>query len=331
MPSRASSRSRDELLARPRHRRPAGGPGVDGSHARRGRPGRRRALQRTASTSAVGLRRATRRATAARQRGEPLLRRRRGRRRSTPSPSGSGGPGSPAGSPSGRRRPRAAGTPAPGCPWTSTSSRRRSRPCRRARRPARTSVPAERRLRLGGAHLVVREHQVAAAALHVERRRRGGAARSPRTRCASRDGPGRGRSPRPARPGARPATAGSRAGPSCRAGRGRRRARRTPPASASSVRPRHLRRSAGRRARRSRGRRRRRRRAPRVLQLLDQLDDERDRLDRADVVVRRQHPQRGHVLAEQLGLALGELGPVHRRSRSARSSSGSSTSVTFCT
>ena len=36
----------------------------------------------------------------------------------------------------------------------------------------------------------------------------------------------------------------------------------------------------------------------------------RDRLDGADVVVRRQHPQRRHVLAEQLDLALGQLDPV---------------------
>ena len=62
-----------------------------------------------------------------------------------------------------------------------------------------------------------------------------------------------GLSPRPARPGARPARPGSRAGPSCRAGRGRRRARRRPRASArgSSRRPR---RTPGRRRPRSRGR-----------------------------------------------------------------------------
>ena len=43
---------------------------------------------------------------------------------------------------------------------------------------------------------------------------------------------------------------------------------------------------------------------------LDHVDDQRDRLDRADVVVRGQHPQRLHVGAEQLGLALGERRPV---------------------
>ena len=47
-----------------------------------------------------------------------------------------------------------------------------------------------------------------------------------------------------------------------------------------------------------------------LLQPLDQGHRERDRLDRADVVLGREHPQRLHVLAEQLGLALGELGPV---------------------
>ena len=46
------------------------------------------------------------------------------------------------------------------------------------------------------------------------------------------------------------------------------------------------------------------------LQPLDQLDDQRDGLDRPDVVRRRQHPQRRHVLPEQLGLALGQLDPV---------------------
>ncbi len=45
-------------------------------------------------------------------------------------------------------------------------------------------------------------------------------------------------------------------------------------------------------------------------QLLDQRDDPRDRLDGADVVRRGQHPQRGHVLPEQRGLALGQHRPV---------------------
>ena len=55
-----------------------------------------------------------------------------------------------------------------------------------------------------------------------------------------------------------------------------------------------------------------------------------DGLDRADVVVGRQHPQRGHVVAEQVDLARGQLDPVLAGVRG-RSSSGSSTSVTFCT
>lgn len=47
-----------------------------------------------------------------------------------------------------------------------------------------------------------------------------------------------------------------------------------------------------------------------LAQPLDQRDDPRDGLDGADVVGGRQHPQRGHVLAEQGGLALGEGRPV---------------------
>ena len=45
-------------------------------------------------------------------------------------------------------------------------------------------------------------------------------------------------------------------------------------------------------------------------QLLDHRDDQRDRLDGADVGLRREHPQRGHVLAEALGLGPRELEPV---------------------
>ena len=103
---------------------------------------------------------------------------------------------------------------------------------------------------------MVREDQVAAAALDVDRRaevveRDRGALDVPA-------GPaGRTASPRPARPGAPPARAGSRAGPSCRAGRGRRRARRTARAS-SRGRAGDRGRSPGRRRPRSRGRRRRR-------------------------------------------------------------------------
>lgn len=48
-----------------------------------------------------------------------------------------------------------------------------------------------------------------------------------------------------------------------------------------------------------------------VAQSLDQGDDLRDGLHGADVVLRRQHPKRRHVLAEQRGFALGERRPVH--------------------
>ena len=51
-------------------------------------------------------------------------------------------------------------------------------------------------------------------------------------------------------------------------------------------------------------------RVDRVAEALDEIHDEVDRLHGADVVARREHAQRLHVLAEQLGLALGERGPV---------------------
>ena len=116
--------------------------------------------------------------------------------------------------------------------------------------------------------------------------------------------------PRPAPRAARPARAGSRAGASCRAGPGRRRARRT----ARASRPRRDRRpspNAGSECTEKY-------RSPvdvvdraALRQPLHHRTIERDRLDGADEGVGGQHPQRGHVLAEQLGLALGELGPVH--------------------
>ena len=49
---------------------------------------------------------------------------------------------------------------------------------------------------------------------------------------------------------------------------------------------------------------------PGLVESLDQLDHLRDGLDRPGVVRGRQDPQGLHVLAEELGLALGELGPV---------------------
>ncbi len=44
--------------------------------------------------------------------------------------------------------------------------------------------------------------------------------------------------------------------------------------------------------------------------LLDEFDDLVDGVGGRDVVLRRQHPQRAHVLAEQLGLAVAEVAPV---------------------
>lgn len=48
----------------------------------------------------------------------------------------------------------------------------------------------------------------------------------------------------------------------------------------------------------------------RVPEAFDEGHDARYRLDRSDVVLRGQHPQGGHVLAEERRLALRELGPV---------------------
>lgn len=118
------------------------------------------------------------------------------------------------------------------------------------------------------------------------------------------------RRPRPssARPGGRPSRASGPAGSSCRGARGRRRARRRAGASPPR-RARRPRRSAGRRRRRSRRRLRGRRRRP-PPQPLHEGHDARYGLDRSDVVLRGQHPQGGHVLAEECRLALRELGPV---------------------
>ena len=79
-------------------------------------------------------------------------------------------------------------------------------------------------------------------------------------------------------------------------------------------------------------------RGARVPQPLDERHDAGYRLDGADVVLRGQHPQGGHVLAEERGLALGELGPVvavaDRRARGAgrrrRSRSGRSEPAAWC-
>ena len=247
---------------------------------------------------------------------------------------GSGGRGAGAGSPSGPARSRAAGRRGRGCPWTSTSSRRRGRPSRRARRRWANGCVRVDDLRLRGAHLVVREDQVAAAALHVDRR-------APPRWC-TRDrraldvpaGAARVRraSPRPARPAARDARAGSPAGPSCRAGRGLPRARRRPPASARGS-SRDTSPKAG-----SRGHREVEvassvpsdRPAAGVLELLDHRHDQRDRLDGADVGVRRRAPAAPPCRCGRAG-SRARRAPASPRRSPARSSSGSSTSVTFCT
>ena len=54
-----------------------------------------------------------------------------------------------------------------------------------------------------------------------------------------------------------------------------------------------------------------------VLQVADHLDDDRDRLDGPDVEVGRDDRQSLHVLAEQVGLSLGERLPVIVRRRGA--------------
>ena len=92
-------------------------------------------------------------------------------------------------------------------------------------------------LGLGGAHLVVREDEVAAAALDVDRGAEVRRGRSPSTRCASRAARPERRVPGRARRAAPPARAGSPAGPSCRDGRGLPRGRRTPRSICSRAQP----------------------------------------------------------------------------------------------
>ena len=66
-------------------------------------------------------------------------------------------------------------------------------------------------------------------------------------------------------------------------------------------------------------------------QLLDHRDDQRDRLDRADVGLRRQHAQGASCRARKRSVSDWASSLQSTPSRSARSSSGSSTSVTFWT
>ena len=58
-------------------------------------------------------------------------------------------------------------------------------------------------------------------------------------------------------------------------------------------------------------------RRPRRQHLFDEFDHLGDRLGRPDILTRRQHPQRGHVLAEQGDLAIAELAPVDTVARGA--------------
>ncbi len=85
----------------------------------------------------------------------------------------------------------------------------RSSGARRASRSARTCCPVAP-FALRDLVLVMRKDQVDAAGVEVDRRARAGAAPSPSTRCASRDGRRRSRDPRPARRACSPSTARSR-------------------------------------------------------------------------------------------------------------------------
>ena len=182
------------------------------------------------------------------------------------------------------------------------------RPSRRARRPGRTGRPGTRpapgRRTSRGAGRPGRCRRPGRRS-----RRRGARARSPCTRCASRAARARRGCPTTARPSRSPRHRSSRAGPSCPARSG------SPPRSAKT-REHGLAVPAGDVAEGRVGgdgevevgpRPGRRRRRPGAA---GQVDDQRDRLDGTDVVVGRQHPQRLHVVAEQLGLALGQLDPV---------------------
>ena len=126
------------------------------------------------------------RATASRQRGQPAPPPRRARRRSTPSRCGSGARAGRAGSPSGRRparaQPRDEDQVALGLRHLLAVEADHAR---RARTCGRTATRRSATCASDGAHLVVREHQVAAAALDVEAHAEVVAARSRCTRCAS--------------------------------------------------------------------------------------------------------------------------------------------------
>ena len=107
--------------------------------------------------------------------------------------------------------------------------RRRSHQCRSY--PCRSPMPLSRRRpgdpRVRGAHLVMREDQVPAAGLNVERACPGSASRSLRTPRASRACRDRTPTSRTARRAAQPARPPDRSGPSCPAGTDLRRSPRT--------------------------------------------------------------------------------------------------------
>ena len=216
----------------------------------------------------------------------------------------------------------------PGCPATSTSSRRRSRPSRRARRPGR-SAPRVRHLGLARAHLVVREDQVAAAGLDVER----GAEVLLRDRGAL-DVPAGPPGPERAVPARLAGSLGrarprSRAGPSCRA---------VGVAAALGEDLQHLlAAAAGHLAERRVGGHRE---VEVVLDVVDRpgcLAAARSARRRAGSTRRRRRSGRAAGPAAPPcpgGTARSHARrarPSRRAPRSARSSSGSSTSVTFCT
>ena len=219
----------------------------------------------------------------------------------------------PAGPPSGRPRRRAAGTRRPGCPWTWTSSRRPGRSCRRARSAGRTAPAPVSRSACAAEHSwcgksrslpppctsirvaeqVERDHRaldVPAGAAGAEvaagpgRLALAGAAPQQRVERVALAGP------------VRVAAALGGQTPASARGSGSTRSR--------SGAPRRCR-SRRRRCRRRAGTRRRRSSSAATLSAIV-----RDRLDRADVVRRRDDPQRLHVLAEQRGLAHRQDDPV---------------------
>ena len=318
---------------------PSAPPRVSASSAQRsttasapGRPGRRPAARRTPSRTASAGGPAGR-ATASRHRAS----------RPPPAVRSAVGPGPVAAVVVGQQREphrhrvaaRRGAVPrrTPGCRATSTSSRRRARPSRRARSAGRTASvpvrtwPSEALISWCGNTRSLPPPCTSNAVAEVA------PARSPRTRRASPAGRGRSESAvsQDGSPGR--AACQSRQSSGCffpGRGRGRRRARRTARASCRR-RSCRRRRSAGRRAPRSRCRPRRRTPRPARAAAGSASTMSRDRLDRADVARPAGAPR---ARSCPRGTARSRAPPAHaspRRRAVARSSSGSSTSVTFCT